>query len=71
LCTIITVQMRRWLRRELPLDAYQGTVPVSVVNDWFAEHGDRLFEKNIRKSLGHTKVNQGVVETLCTALENF
>ncbi|MBB4689912.1 hypothetical protein BKA14_000060 [Actinoplanes abujensis] len=60
----LTVKMQEWFRRAYPFDSYSGSVPVGEVADWLDEHGDRLFEGNIRKSLGITRVNQSVVETL-------
>jgi len=41
------------------------------VADWYTEHGDRLFEQNIRKSLGLTRVNQELVDTLVTSPGDF
>lgn len=60
----LTVKMHEWFRRAYPFDSYSGSVPAGEVAGWLEEHGDRLFEGNIRKSLGITRVNQSVVETL-------
>lgn len=67
----ITVPMERWLHRDLPLDGYHGVVPVPAVAEWFAANGDKLFEKNIRSSLGRTAVNQTLIDTLCNVPEHF
>lgn len=39
--------------------------------DWYAGHGDRLFEQNIRKPLGNTSVNQGLAHTLDEEQSHF
>jgi hypothetical protein len=54
-----------------PFEAYQGRLSASDVADWYAQHGDRLFEQNIRKSLGLTRVNQELVDTLITSPADF
>lgn len=60
----IEAQLDEWLPIIEPFEAYQGLLSVIDVAAWYAEHGDRLFEQNIRKSLGLTRVNQELVETL-------
>lgn len=51
--------------------AYYGNIPVADVAAWYEEYGNRLFERNIRNSLGLTEVNGSLVQTLCTRPENF
>lgn len=60
----LKINMSQWIHRDLPADAYQGSVAADGVAQWFAEFGDRLFEQNVRKSLGLTTVNQAMVDTL-------
>jgi hypothetical protein len=67
----LTVKMQEWFRRAEPFDSYSGSVPVGEVASWLEEHGDRLFEGNIRKSLGITRVNQSLVETLSAEPDRF
>jgi hypothetical protein len=67
----ITAKMDQWLHLAEPFEAYQGRVPISEIAQWYTDHGDRLFEQNIRKSLGLTKVNQSLVETLTTDPGDF
>ena len=67
----LQAMMSQWIQRTLPVEAYQGSVPADGIAAWFAEFGDRLFEKNVRKSLGLTAVNQQMVDTLVTAPETF
>ncbi|WP_405943636.1 AIPR family protein [Streptomyces sp. NBC_00932] len=67
----VTVRMTNWLKRNTPLVAYQGTVPASNIAEWFGEHEDRLYSQNLRQSLGTTRVNSGMLNTLAEEPENF
>ncbi len=67
----VTVRMTNWLRRNTPLTAYQGTVPASNVAEWYQAHGSRLYQQNLRQSLGTTRVNSGMLGTLVYEPENF
>jgi hypothetical protein len=60
----LTAKMDEWTYLAEPYEAYQGRVSVAEIAEWYTAHGDRLFEKNIRKSLGLTEVNYGLVDTL-------
>ncbi|MBQ0994663.1 AIPR family protein [Micromonospora sp. H61] len=67
----LTVKMKSWHRMSGHLEAYQGEVAVGSVAAWQEQHGNRLFEKNLRKPLGSTEVNLGMVNTLLQEPENF
>ncbi|GLX98642.1 AIPR family protein [Herbidospora sp. NBRC 101105] len=67
----IGTRMTRWIRKEAPFDAWQGTVAVKEVAEWYAQHGSALFEQNVRNSLGLTRINSGIKQTLLTEPENF
>ncbi|MEU3524599.1 AIPR family protein [Streptomyces sp. NPDC038707] len=67
----VSVRMTNWLRRNTPLTAYQGTVPASNVAEWYKIHENRLYEQNLRQSLGTTPVNSGMLSTLVNEPENF
>ncbi|WP_052168777.1 AIPR family protein [Actinoalloteichus spitiensis] len=54
-----------------PYRAYYGTMPVAEVARWYSEHGERLFAKNIRRSLGVTEVNRDLMRTLREKPEHF
>ncbi|WP_176559014.1 AIPR family protein [Micromonospora sp. WMMA1996] len=54
-----------------PFKAYYGTMYAGEVASWYEEHGDRLFAKNIRTSLGLTTVNRGITETLTKRPDHF
>ena len=60
----LTAKMEEWSLLAEPFEAYQGRVSVAEIAEWYSVHGDRLFKQNIRKSLGLTEVNHGLVETL-------
>lgn len=67
----VTVTMGDWLRREMPFEAWQGTVAIRDIARWYGEHGDALYEQNVRKSLGITRINSGIKETLLKDPQNF
>lgn len=67
----ITVHMTNWLKRSDPLIAYQGTVPVRNIAEWYGGYGEGLYSQNLRQSLGVTRVNAGMRSTLETEPENF
>jgi hypothetical protein len=67
----VVAKLDQWMHLVEPFEAYQGRIAASDVADWYAQHGDRLFEQNIRKSLGLTRVNQELVDTLITSPTDF
>lgn len=67
----LTVKMRDWLPITVPYEAFHGFVAVDEVARWYDAHGDRLFDRNIRKPLGLTQVNQGLIDTLASEAHNF
>lgn len=67
----VTATMKNWLFKHTPFEAWQGTVAVKDIAGWHAEHGDALYEQNVRKSLGLTRINSGIKETLLEEPENF
>jgi hypothetical protein len=67
----LAAKMEDWVRITEPYEAFQGTVSVAEVAQWYDAHGDRLFDRNIRKPLGRTQVNQGLINTLTGEPHNF
>ncbi|URN10015.1 AIPR family protein [Actinomadura madurae] len=67
----VDATMSGWIKRETPFEAWQGTVAVRDVAQWYSDHGDGLYEQNVRKSLGLTRINSGIKETLLNEPENF
>lgn len=58
-----------------PFDAYKseivGVVSASEIHALVKAFGDRLFDKNIRKALGDSQVNEGMASTLRGRPEDF
>lgn len=67
----LPVTLQGWGYLEGPYPSYYGCISVSQLADWYQACQDRLFERNIRRALGLTHVNQGLVETLCEEAEHF
>jgi AIPR protein len=67
----LEVTIENWGLVTEPYEAYYGTVSAADVAAWYAAHGDRLFEQNIRKPLGNTTVNQGLAHTLDDEQSHF
>ncbi|MFJ3925940.1 AIPR family protein [Streptomyces sp. NPDC090022] len=60
-----------WYATSLPYRAYVGTVAADELALWYQRHGERLYEGNLRQSLGLTKVNQGLVSSLTKDPQDF
>jgi hypothetical protein len=67
----LEVTLENWGVVTEPYEAYYGTVSANSVAQWYAVHGDALFEQNLRKPLGNTSVNQGMLRTLDDGQPNF
>ncbi|MFG1846998.1 AIPR family protein [Micromonospora carbonacea] len=67
----LTARMQDWIRVTEPYEAFQGIVSVAEIAEWYDAHEDRLFDRNIRKPLGITQVNQGLIDTLTVDPHNF
>ncbi|WP_435105349.1 AIPR family protein [Nocardiopsis synnemataformans] len=67
----LDVMVERCSEHDGPLPAFSGTVPAGQIKEWYDEHGDRLFDRNIRRSLGVTSVNQTLIDTLKNEPQNF
>ena len=65
------VLLSNWGTVDAPYRAYYGTIPVSVVGEWYNQYGNKLFAKNIRYYKGNTEVNQGIREVLKNDPEKF
>ncbi|WP_028647499.1 AIPR family protein [Nocardiopsis sp. CNT312] len=67
----LDVMVERCSEHDGPYPAFSGTVPAGQIKDWYDEHGDRLFDRNIRRSLGVTSINQGLIDTLKNEPQHF
>lgn len=60
-----------WGKVESPHVAFYGMVTGMEVATWWKQHGERLFEKNLRGVLGSTDVNKQVSETINSRPDDF
>lgn len=60
-----------WGRLTEPFQGYYGTMSAGDIARWYGEAGDRLFDKNIRRWVGLTEVNQKIRGTLSSNPEFF
>ncbi len=68
----LEVTLYDWGSTQEPYAAYYGQVEASAVAGWFADHGTRLFDKNIRQFLGQdSEVNASIIDTLHNQPEHF
>ncbi|MCI1891637.1 MAG: AIPR family protein [Schleiferilactobacillus harbinensis] len=51
--------------------AYFGELSLDQLYKWWNVYGDRLTDKNLRRSLGDTEINAGIKKTLGLEPENF
>ncbi len=54
-----------------PYEAYFGIITADQISEWWENHGQQLFSKNIRNILGNTDVNESIKKTAVSAPENF
>jgi hypothetical protein len=60
----VSVVLAKWFDVSTPMRAINGIVSIADVGQWYEQHGDGLFLKNIRESLGVTRVNADIERTL-------
>jgi hypothetical protein len=60
-----------WGSLSEPYQAYYGLLDGPTIAEWYSAHGGRLFDQNLRKALGTTAVNSGLVKTLNDEPQNF
>ena len=69
--TLDDVILTNWGKIDNPYKAYYGIISAATIGEWYHEHGNRLFAKNIRFYKGHTDVNFGIKKVLLNEPENF
>ncbi|MFF0297618.1 AIPR family protein [Kitasatospora sp. NPDC004614] len=67
----LDVRLDDWYQQKGDLEAYQGTVSVETVADWYEQHGSALFEQNLRAPLGSTVANVEIGTTLTSQPTSF
>ena len=60
----LTVKLTHYGLVESPLRAVYGQVSAVEVAQWYRNHGNHLFARNIRNFLGSSEVNVAIAETL-------
>ncbi|PRX97872.1 AIPR family protein [Allonocardiopsis opalescens] len=75
--TLEATMDREWYSRENPYKAVIGEISADQLARWYGGkgnnegHGERLYHRNVRKSLGLTGVNQTMVESMLEDPEGF
>ncbi|MEU8298944.1 AIPR family protein [Micromonospora sp. NPDC048909] len=67
----ISIRLDRWFDISTPMRAVNGIVDAAQVAEWYSQHGDSLFQRNIRESLGVTQVNADIQRTLVEEPHTF
>ncbi|MFD9235025.1 AIPR family protein [[Kitasatospora] papulosa] len=75
--TLKATMNREWYTRDTPFKAVIGEVSADQLARWYGGksegegHGERLYDRNVRRSLGLTGVNQTMVDSLLEDPEGF
>ena len=67
----LEVMLLEWGTTRSPYPSYYGQVAAGDVAQWANAHRPALFEKNLRKFVGSTEVNEGIINTLVDSPEKF
>ncbi|WP_084557314.1 AIPR family protein [Hamadaea tsunoensis] len=60
----LSIGVDRWFDVSTPMRAVNAVVRAGDVAEWYQDHGNRLFDKNLRESLGVTQVNAEIARSL-------
>lgn len=60
----LTFDLQSWYSIVTPMQAYSGVVTADTVASWYEAHGNQLFRRNLRESLGVTQVNADIAQSL-------
>ncbi|MEU5980374.1 AIPR family protein [Streptomyces sp. NPDC047315] len=60
-----------WSAMHHPYETYMGLIAADELAGWYEQHGERLYEGNLRRYLGMTKVNQELVGSLIGDPDHF
>lgn len=69
--TLTATMTEGWHSRGTPYQAYSGLVAADELAQWYASNGERLYDRNVRRSLGLTGVNQTLVDSLIRDPQGF
>lgn len=60
-----------WVAMHHPYETYIGAIAADELAGWYEQHGERLYEANVRRYLGMTKVNQELIGSLISDPDHF
>ncbi|HEY8984943.1 MAG TPA: AIPR family protein [Streptomyces sp.] len=69
--TLTATMTQGWHSRDTPYTAFSGLVAADELAQWYAVNGERLYDRNVRRSLGLTGVNQTLVRSLIRDPQGF
>lgn len=67
----VDLTLENWGAVTEPYKAYYGKITVQQIASWWENFGDKMFERNIRKVLGKTDVNEEIEKTLMNEPQLF
>lgn len=67
----LAVGLRYWGKSDGPFQSFYGQVNGQEIGDWWDRYRSRLFDRNLRNSLGDTEVNAEIRRTIEKDPENF
>lgn len=67
----LEVALKEWGKYSGEMKGFYGHISAIQIFNWYENHGDNLFDLNIRKMLGNTDINQEIIDTLSISPEKF
>ena len=67
----LTVTLHHWGMVDEPFRAFYGQVDATEVAHWWEEHGDSLFDRNLRKFIHDSSVNSAIEASVLQSPEHF
>ncbi|RYG39662.1 hypothetical protein EON81_00230 [bacterium] len=67
----LELSLSNWGKTEEPHKAFYGMISGCEIREWFRQHGDQLFARNLRSVLGATDVNKQINDTILNRPEDF
>lgn len=69
--TVTATLATGWHMVSMPHRSFTGAVAAEELADWYEAHGEQLFARNLRRSLGLTTVNVAIESSLLSNPEEF
>lgn len=67
----LSFAIKEWGKYENTVKSFYGHMCAAEIFTWWEDYGDSLFDLNIRKMLGNTKINEEIKDTLDINPEKF